>query len=51
MENQEMDRQEMTNQEKLASMVGELMGDTEWQFPQQLRFFLVADLEWTLLGL
>ncbi len=51
MENQEMENKEMTNQEKLASMVGELMGDTEWQFPQQLRFFLVADLEWTLLGL
>ncbi len=51
MENQEMENKEMTNQEKLASMVGELMGDTEWQFPQQIRFFLVAYLEWTLLGL
>lgn len=34
-----------------AAAPGELMGDTEWQFPPQLRFFLVADLEWTLLGL
>ena len=51
MENQEMEHKEMTNQEKLSSLVGELMGDTEWQFPQQTRFFLVADLEWTLLGL
>lgn len=51
MENQEMEKQEMTNQEKLTSMAGELMGDTEWQLPQQLRFFLVSDLAWTLLGL
>jgi len=41
----------MTNQEYLQSIVGELMADTEWQLPPELRFFLVADLEWSLLGL
>ncbi len=50
-EMEKMEKQEMTNQEYLASLAGELMGDTEWEFPQQTRFFLVADLEWTLLGL
>lgn len=41
----------MTNQEYLMSLVGELMADPEWQLPPELRFFLVADLEWSLLGL
>ncbi len=41
----------MTNQEFLQSVVGELMADTEWQFPPELRFFLVNNLEWSLLGL
>ncbi len=41
----------MTNQEYLNSIVGELMADTEWQLPPELRFFLVADLEWSLLGM
>ncbi len=35
----------------IKGLVGELMADQEWPFPQQLRFFLVADLEWTLLSL
>lgn len=41
----------MTNQEYLNSIVGELMADPEWQLPANLRFFLVANLEWSLLGL
>jgi hypothetical protein len=41
----------MTNQEYLNSIVGELMADTEWQLPPELRFFLVGDLEWSLLGM
>lgn len=39
----------MDNRAYLGSLVGELMADTEWQLPPQLRFFLVADLEWSLL--
>ena len=39
----------MTNAEYLNGLVGELMGDQEWQTPPQLRFFLVADLAWTML--
>ena len=41
----------MTNQEYLESIVGELMADPDWQLPPELRFFLVNDLEWSLLGL
>jgi len=41
----------MTNQEYLNAIVQELMADPEWQLPPQLRFFLVANLEWSLLGL
>ena len=41
----------MTNQEFLNSIVQELMADPEWQLPPNLRFFLVANLEWSLLGL
>lgn len=41
----------MTNQEYLTSVVGELMADTEWQLPPELRIFLVINLEWSLLGL
>ena len=41
----------MTNQEYLLSIGDELMADSEWQLPPELRFFLVADLEWSLLGL
>lgn len=41
----------MTNQEYLDSIVQELMADPEWQLPPQLRFFLMANLEWSLLGL
>lgn len=41
----------MENKEYLDSIVAELMADTEWEVPPEMRFFLVADLEWTLLGL
>lgn len=41
----------MTNKEYLDSIVAELMADTEWEFPMELRFFLVNDLAWSLLGL
>jgi len=41
----------MTNQEYLDSIIAELMADPEWKLPPELRFFLVADLEWSLLGL
>lgn len=41
----------MTNQEYLNSIVQELMADPDWQLPPQLRFFLVKNLEWSLLGL
>lgn len=41
----------MTNKEYLDSIVAELMADTEWELPAELRFFLAADLEWNLLGL
>lgn len=41
----------MTNQEYLDSIVAELMADPDWQLPPELRVFLVADLEWSLLGL
>lgn len=39
----------MDNHAYLASLAGELMGDTEWKLPPQLRFFLVSDLDWSLL--
>lgn len=39
----------MDNQAYIGSLVGELMADQEWQLPPNLRFFLVADLEWSLL--
>lgn len=41
----------MDNKEYLNGIVYELMADPEWELPPQLRFFLVADLEWTLLGI
>lgn len=41
----------MTNKEYLDSLVAELMADPDWQLPPQLRFFLVKNLEWSLLGL
>ena len=41
----------MTNEEYLRSAVYELMGDPDWQLPNDMRFFLVADLEWNLLSL
>lgn len=41
----------MTNQEYLDSIVAELMEDTEWEMPPELRIFLTNNLEWGLLGL
>lgn len=41
----------MDNNEYLNGIAFELMGDTEWELPQELRFFLVADLPWGLLAL
>ncbi len=41
----------MDNQNYVQELVAELMVDTEWKLPPELRFFLVADLEWSLLGL
>lgn len=41
----------MTNQEYLESIAAELLADTEWQLPPELRFFLAAGLEFGLLGL
>ena len=41
----------MNYDEFLQSVVGELMADPEWQLPPDQRFFLVANLEWSLLGL
>lgn len=41
----------MTNQEYLQSVIDELMADTQWELAPELRFFLVKDLEWSLLGL
>ncbi len=41
----------MDNKEYLDGIVRELMEDTEWEIPAELRFFLAADLEWSLLAL
>lgn len=41
----------MTNEEYLKALIEELMADEEWEFPQELRFILTADLPWKLLGL
>lgn len=38
----------MEKKEYLVSVVGELLVDAEWEVPADMRFFLVADLEWTL---
>lgn len=41
----------MENKEYLNGIAFELMADPEWEFPAQQRFFLVADLAWSLLAL
>lgn len=41
----------MTNQEYLNSIAAELIADTDWELPPELRFFLINNLEWGLLGL
>lgn len=45
------EEKDMTNKEYLDSIVQELMADEEWELPPEQRFFLAADLEWSLLGL
>ncbi len=52
MENKETtEKKEMPEKEQyLQDLVGELMADQEWELPPEQRFFLVADLEWTILG-
>ena len=40
----------MEHTEYLTSLAYELMADPDWELPQQLRFFLVADLAWGLLS-
>ena len=35
----------------LDEIVNELMNDPDWTLPSELRGFLKADLEWTLLGI
>ncbi len=50
-EQKQVTAEEMTHQEYLQRMAGELMADEEWPFPKELRFFLVNKLDWTLLGL
>ncbi len=42
---------EMNKKEYLDDLVNELMADGEWELPAECRFFLVADLEWSLLGM
>ena len=51
MENNHAEKKEMEKKEYLDGLVNELMADHEWEFPEECRFFLVADLEWTLLGM
>lgn len=41
----------MTNKEYLDAIVAELMADTEWEFPAELRSILLANLEWGMLGM
>lgn len=41
----------MDNKEYLDGIIAELMTDTEWELPAEQRFFLVADLAWSLLAL
>ncbi len=41
----------MTNHDYLQSIVGELMADQEWELPPELRFFLLVDLDWSILCL
>ncbi len=52
MENKENnEKKEVPEKEQyLQSLVAELMADPDWELPPDQRFFLVADLDWTLLG-
>ena len=50
MTDQTTEPKEMSNEEYLKSIAGELMADPDWQFPPDMRFFLVSDLEWMLLA-
>lgn len=37
--------------EYLKALAAEVLADKEWDFPESCRFFLAADLEWTLLAM
>lgn len=39
------------NREYIQKLVAELMEDTEWQTPPQLRLFLLSDPAWGLFSL
>ncbi len=41
----------MDHQSFLDEIVEELLQDTEWELPAELRFPLKAALAWTLLGI
>lgn len=41
----------MENMEYLNGIAYELMGDQAWELPPECRFFLVADLAWTLMSI
>lgn len=41
----------MDNQKYLQEIVAELLADTEWRWPAELRFMLMGDVAWGLLGL
>ncbi len=49
--NENVEKKEVPEKEQyMQGIVGELMADQDWDFPPDERFFLVADLDWTLLG-
>lgn len=41
----------MENKDYLNGLAFELMADPEWELPAECRFFLVADLGWTLMSI
>lgn len=51
MEKSHVENEVVEKKEYLNNLVNELMEDEEWELPVECRFFLVADLEWTLLGM
>lgn len=51
MEKNQETQEKMEKKEYLDELVNEVMTDQEWEFPAECRFFLAADLNWTLLGM